>query len=255
MNLALLNKVIQGIVQQKDERDLRRFFLENLACLIQYDMGIFDLCRVIGFTTELYDPIINSKFSPEFERRFIYEYDTGYAAKSYKKWLHREGKSIVYRDAELLTPSVKESKYYNDYLKRNGLAHGLNCEISHEGRNIALLTLYRGDTSEDFSEEDVLTLNLFLPHLTLTLSRLLPEDEKENIDLFLGKYDLTEREREIVHLVFNGYTNSEISKHLFLSVNTVKKHLNNIFQKMGVSSRNKLIKCLIDNRYDNILQE
>lgn len=258
MDLGLLNKTIEGIIRQKDERNLRSFCLDSMSDLIQYDMGIFDLCRVCpanGFVTELYDPIVKSIFSSEFERRFIYEYDTKYAAKSYKKWLHREGKSIVYRDAELFTPPIKEGKYYNDYLKRYGLAYGLNCEISHGGRNIALLTLYRKEGFDDFSENDVLILNLILPHLTTNLTRLLNGQNNEDVELFLGRYDLTEREREIVHLVFNGYSNIEISTHLFLSINTVKKHLNNIFQKMEVDSRNKLVKCLIDSGYNKILQE
>ncbi|GBD40121.1 Transcriptional regulatory protein LiaR [bacterium HR37] len=51
---------------------------------------------------------------------------------------------------------------------------------------------------------------------------------------------LTRREKEIVKLVVDGYTNKQISRELYISQNTVKTHLVNIFKKLGVTSRLQL---------------
>ena len=51
---------------------------------------------------------------------------------------------------------------------------------------------------------------------------------------------LTEREREIVTLVTAGKTNGEIGVLLDISPRTVQKHLENIFQKLGVETRTGL---------------
>jgi len=51
---------------------------------------------------------------------------------------------------------------------------------------------------------------------------------------------LTPREVEIVHQVAAGLRNKEIAERLFIGEGTVKIHLHNIYQKLGVDSRLKL---------------
>ena len=51
---------------------------------------------------------------------------------------------------------------------------------------------------------------------------------------------LSGREREIVILVCQGFRNKEIAEKMFISEQTVKNHLHNIFDKLGVSDRLEL---------------
>ncbi|MPN58824.1 HTH-type transcriptional regulator MalT [bioreactor metagenome] len=51
----------------------------------------------------------------------------------------------------------------------------------------------------------------------------------------------THREKEIINCVLLGLSNREIASELFISENTVKTHLYNIYQKYGVRNRTSLL--------------
>jgi two-component system, NarL family, nitrate/nitrite response regulator NarL len=58
---------------------------------------------------------------------------------------------------------------------------------------------------------------------------------------------LSQRELEIVILVAQGYKNKEMAERMFISEQTVKNHLHNIFDKVGVSDRLELALYAIHN--------
>ena len=49
--------------------------------------------------------------------------------------------------------------------------------------------------------------------------------------------DLTDREREILEWVAVGKTNAEIAKILWVAPSTIRKHLENVYAKLGVHTR------------------
>ena len=53
--------------------------------------------------------------------------------------------------------------------------------------------------------------------------------------------ELTQREREILHLVAGGHNNTAIAQRLFLSGKTVRNHVSNIFSKLQVADRAQAI--------------
>jgi len=51
------------------------------------------------------------------------------------------------------------------------------------------------------------------------------------------KFSLTGREKELLVLLLKGKSNKEISDLLYVSTETVKTHLQNIYRKLGVKNR------------------
>ncbi|MFO7274872.1 MAG: response regulator transcription factor [Bacillota bacterium] len=56
-----------------------------------------------------------------------------------------------------------------------------------------------------------------------------------------GAEGLTERETEILRLIASGAANKEIAAALFISENTVKTHISNLFQKLGARDRTEAV--------------
>jgi two-component system, NarL family, nitrate/nitrite response regulator NarL len=61
------------------------------------------------------------------------------------------------------------------------------------------------------------------------------------------RWGLTFRERQVVSEIVAGKTNGEIASHFGLSLQTVKHHLTNIFDKVGVHNRLELALALVHN--------
>ncbi len=66
-------------------------------------------------------------------------------------------------------------------------------------------------------------------------------EQADRLDIIAEDHKLTVREREVISLVYEGYTNPEIGEKLYISKNTVKKHIQSIYEKLGVSSRMELV--------------
>ena len=53
--------------------------------------------------------------------------------------------------------------------------------------------------------------------------------------------ELTEKEREVLEQIAGGHSNKEVAARLFISVSTVKSHINSIYRKLGVTDRRGVV--------------
>jgi DNA-binding CsgD family transcriptional regulator len=91
----------------------------------------------------------------------------------------------------------------------------------------ACLVFLRKD--RQFEQRDHALLGLLAPHVVSAYRRL--------AERRTGATALTPRQRTVLHLVARGCGNEEIARRLVVSPGTVRKHLDNIFRQLGVSSR------------------
>ncbi len=124
---------------------------------------------------------------------------------------------------------------YADLYRPKGLEHELMLVLpaggpartAGPGRTLRLF-LFRGP-GRDFSEADRALLTLLRPHLYEAF--LQAEQDRHPLP------DLTPRQWQLLELLAAGYTNNQIARRLGVTEGTVRKHLENIYGRLQVSSR------------------
>jgi DNA-binding CsgD family transcriptional regulator len=92
-------------------------------------------------------------------------------------------------------------------------------------------SIYLERTGRNYSHRDRALLSLVRPHLARMRANA---EARRRVQPSLG---LTTREAEVLGWVSRGKTNAQIAEILFISPLTVRKHLENVFEKLGVHTR------------------
>jgi DNA-binding CsgD family transcriptional regulator len=123
---------------------------------------------------------------------------------------------------------------YCDWARPDGLEHEMVLCLpagpgwtAGPGRTVRMI-LFRGP-GPDFSERDRALLTLLRPHL---YQAYLDAEGRR-----AAAPQLTHRQLELLRLVAAGHTNAQIARRLGLSEGTVRRHLENIYARLQVSSR------------------
>lgn len=117
---------------------------------------------------------------------------------------------------------------YTDYLSRYHVEHEMMVCLPSAGTFSRRLVFFRGP-GPGFNEQHRLVMALLRPHLAELYERV----QRARV----GAPNLTTRQRELLGLVAAGWSNDELARGLTLSPHTVRKHLENIFARLGVTSR------------------
>lgn len=78
---------------------------------------------------------------------------------------------------------------------------------------------------------------IYLPYASIPLQM----NGERGIQQLFEEHRISKREQEIIRLILEGMSNKEMEDALSISFHTVKNHIYNIFQKLGVRSRGQLI--------------
>lgn len=121
------------------------------------------------------------------------------------------------------------SGMYLDYIHPSGVEHELMVCLGTGAPQRTLRLLFWRPPGSDFSDRDVAVLTLLRPHLQAAY--LAAQRRGHRVA------PLTVRQQEILQHVAAGYTNAQIARRLDLSAATVRKHLENTFARLEVTSR------------------
>jgi DNA-binding CsgD family transcriptional regulator len=164
-----------------------------------------------------------------------------------------------YWHADPLTPA-DGARLYSDFLSPREfhrtdlyqeLARPLGVEVmvrlwlDPHGAQSARLEFDRPDRR--FRDSDRVVLDLLLPHLRQFRRNAVA---RRNSLLWPsnGADGLSPREREILELVAQGLTNAQVARTLWISPGTVRKHLENAYEKLDVHTRTGAVAALFGYR-------
>lgn len=230
--------------------EARALALNTAARLIPHERSFFDLGSSSGDRLQFFSPL-----SLNMTEEQLREYYLRYQASDYTIWLFQPDRPVVYRDSDAVDDPVREeTMIYQNWMKPMGVYYGMGCTLAGGGRLYGSLTLFRGREKGDFTDQELEVLRVMSRHLSLRFQQLAPGGLRPRSkaggreDLLMERFCLTPREYEVLRLVCRGDGNREIADALFISENTVKKHLHSMFRKLGVSSRTQLLRRVWQDR-------
>lgn len=236
---VILNDIIYDIYTMEDFSDMQFHFLEHMQMILDFDAAVFSLpsrealTAINSFTTLHCDPDLIRK----------------YQSLDYRHGIMYSGKSMVFRDTDIISDEKRlQSEYYRSVYIPNKWSFALQMTLAKSGNFLGAVTFYRRSGKPDFAYFDIFILNMLKDHLSYRLETQLSKEQSGDSRLSLEKaadtYSLTKREVTILELLLKGEETDAICQTLLISPNTLKKHILNIYRKLGINSRSQIFRMI-----------
>ena len=236
-----LNNIIYKIYTLSDIDDMRIQFLDQMKMLIDYDSADFHLASPNG-ENKLVSPIL---YNCEEDISMMYD------EIDYSRGILYGGKTLIYRETDIISDAKRvETDYYKKVYKANNWHYSLQMVLARKKEFVGVVTFYRTIGKDDFAYDDIFILDLLKDHLAYRLYQQKKSNdntgEKLTVRAATEKYYLTRREEAVLKLLMAGKSNDEICDKLVITENTLKKHILNIYRKLGVNNRVGLFKMILE---------
>ena len=217
--------------------------LQYLRSMIPFCQGLFHIYTREGDTFHLHGAPVVCGDKPRYMDLFLKEYvdDAFFNRASVTSY------DEVFRDTDVFPDEVRmQTRWYRDIYVKQGIHFALRSHLAFGGQLIGSVDLFRPKDASDFSDKEVRILGILSRHISLKLSILLHHESivgqnDKMILKLIARYGLTVREGEVIREVISCLPDAEIASKLCISPSTLKKHIHNIYQKVGVGNRSQLL--------------
>jgi DNA-binding CsgD family transcriptional regulator len=220
-----LQSLFRAIANANDEQELKQqvmVILGEYFAANRWGLMFFDECP----SDQKISPILKLAISPDHNPVLRYLVNNHTA-------VHEE---------LLLPPGM-----WGKICPRQDHGHVMAGPIVGDGNLLGGVGFTRHSSRAPFNSQNLTDLNALCLHLSTQLTTFRLSRDKGwlqrnyETETETSKNPLTPREMEIVQLVAQGLTNTEIGKKLWITENTVKQALKRIFRKLEVSSRAAMV--------------
>ena len=243
----LLNEISFNISYIYDFGEMKKNILVWLSKLIPYEGALLSELHINNKgTVRLKQPTfsgISEKSIDVLDKQHFELEDTN--------WRIMSSRNNAYVENEAFSSKAWEERtIYNNYYLPNMLYYSMAMVITFKEEPVGLIKLYRKKMSAPFTTRDTFALDMLQKHFAYRFSYEAKKGDsryfyaKGYMDRICGKYNFTEREREVFIQAIQGYSNEEIADNMNVSIHTIKKHLQNMYGKMGINNRVQLLQGL-----------
>lgn len=240
--MSLISHIIYIIYHTSDADRMRLELLRLLKYAIPFDTANFFLvqsdCDDKFTLTDLVN--VNSLKNPNVDEVLKKYMETCFEIDS-THWLCNAKKSIAYRTTDFLSEDALENTdYYKEMFVPYDLHFGAQVVLAHNDICLGLLTLFRSKDAANFSDKEIFYLDTLKEHLSMRLYQTRTRHNSPGPDkasAYREIYNLTGREYEILLLLFQGVSNEDMIEQLCISENTLRRHLYNLYSKLGIRHR------------------
>ncbi|MCD8081957.1 MAG: LuxR C-terminal-related transcriptional regulator [Clostridiales bacterium] len=241
-----LNNIIYRIYDADDFETMKKNLLHDIRMLIPCLYASILMANRKPGGTIFADPCCVPEEFLEAEKEYIRLEDVDHLL-----WTYHSSQPVVIQESRIVSEEKRlSSPIYQSCYGKYDVYDTLQLTIAHEQVFLGVLTLYRSMEEGVFSDEHAFFLEMICPHLSRIFYRHYETSAKKTeaqtpgVELFSLKqeYALTNREAEILSLLFGNVPDEEITGRLHISPHTLKKHIQNMYHKLGVSSRWELMR-------------
>jgi DNA-binding CsgD family transcriptional regulator len=226
--VQLLTRIVARLCQPDPVEDFRAEVFPQVMSLLRADfLASF---RWNAQKSAFEDPFVLNQ-DPENVARYLswFQFHDPMSMKLRALWRPAFVEEVITRR------QLCSSEFFNDFLKRDGMDHGINLFPQGSGRPPADLRVWRRASSPPFGAREIGLLVVINPYL-----------ERAERELELDPMAvLTSRERDVALLVARGCPDKDISRVLDIGFATVRSHLQKCFDKLHCANRAELAALVV----------
>ena len=244
----IFNNLIAELYRCRTYADLGKHFLPMLKMLIPYHYA--SIMRKEENTTpiRLIDPICVPGEFIEAELAYM-----RYADDDYTGWLSCCRESTLFRESDLMGEQQRlRSSIYQKCYQKFDVYDSLQYGIVFRNKPLGVLSIFRCREDGPFSDNELFLVRMVGTHLNQQMSFLLDHaccrtaPVECDLTAIAARYGLTARETQLLEMLTRFRENREIVDTLHVRESTLQKHYQNIFHKLGVTSRWEIMRLLLD---------
>jgi DNA-binding CsgD family transcriptional regulator len=207
--------------------------------------GVLDVPRAISYLMdEKGRPICYRvhNIKPAMHRQYV---DTYQRYDPLHPALFTENDAEVVQMSDLVSCHERpEHPYFREFIDPWGVRDIIELFLRLDNRLMAGFALFNLSSQPAINSDDRRKVGKLYEFMQFSLEQSLSSPKNRDLDDFCANHHLTNKERMVVELVTQGLPNKTIANDLDCSLATVKTHLQHIFQKLSINSKNELIALL-----------